>query len=460
MTEWNKPKKAIKKLLVNLGWISATISIVAASVIIIWIFFPKIIVKFDKAIPYFYGNSIKSSYKQAVREKDKEEKKKLYKQLYVKLSDISPMERFYAYKQKATEYLTDYYLKNGDILKAVDISERWMKSYPNDFNAKFNHIKVLNITNKDLALNNFKSLYLKYSMINEVTRNYIIFLLSRGMVSEALKVEDLYNKLSKKNKLSFMIYYIDGIQKSFNPKQIDRPEYIETKKDNVINYVIKYTKKFRALKGLRLDIDSANIGTKLSNIKVTLKNNGTLYKNLVLIPIHSLRKQDDSLIVTGSDPHARIKLPEDILNKAGTYDLEISVDILNNARYAEEYLIQSKEWKVFYDTGKGFNESEMDSVNLNYNGNSFVSKLNVNRDNVQAIRLDFISLKQLLVSDLSLLVNNYNLTLNEVSKMHGFKKIDKGLEVIKYDPYLVFIVDNVIDIKFVDIKIYLDKDKQ
>ena len=142
-----------------------------------------------------------------------------------------------------------------------------------------------------------------------------------------------------------------------------------------IRYTIELNQKFNSLKGLRLDIDSALIGAKVSNVKISIQKDDILYENIKVKPIHSITNlKDEYFVIDGTDPHVKIVLPDDIKNKNGNYKISISLDIIDEIELVQQEFLNNKEWRIFYDTGKSFNEEEFKNITLTREKSYFLYK--------------------------------------------------------------------------------------
>lgn len=106
-----------------------------------------------------------------------------------------------------------------------------------------------------------------------------------------------------------------------------------------------------------------------------------------------------------------------------------------------------------YDTGAGFNEAQLDDINLSHDicVGSFHSEVTWN--NVQSVRLDLPSYIGFKVKDLSILINGeINLLNKYVSKMHGINLDNNEFLVDKKDPYLIINLETVVDIRAINLR--------
>ena len=452
---WNKPKKAIKDILFYISIIFGIISILSITVLILWFYFPQTIKKFDKNIPNFYANKIDSIYNKAMHEKNPDTKLLYFTQLHKLTKNLTQLEHYHNYKKKANEYLITYYLRNQNPTKALEIAKYWVKNDPNNFHAKFAYIHVLETTNKKLLTSYYKDLYKNYGNIYTVANKYLRYLVTSNNITEALEIEKDFTKFSKNGKVSFMLYYIDGNQTKFNDKQVIRLKEHTKEMIKHKNYSLELEKYFTDLSTLRLDLDPTFNGVKISDINISIEKDNIVYKGLDFIPMHSIsQKIDNHFFITGKDAHGQIVLPDVLKNMSGKYKIKISLDIFNITSFVKNIFLNNKEWKFFYDTGKGFNEQESHLIALKHNNENYISKSNIARKKVKSIRLDFPSYIGITINDISININNkLKLDSHNISHVHGLLLKDSKLTVSMSDPYLVIKLDKEIDIHSIDVEI-------
>ena len=450
---WNKPKKVIINIFVYLGKVFGTISFIALITIFAWIEYPKGIAIFDKAIPDFHEKSMKVIYKAANNVSNKTIKLIIFKKIYEDTKDLTPLERFYDYKKKSNEYLINYYLENNDSLEAIEIAEYWKKNNPYDFDAKFAYINALDTKDKNKALKYFEDLYTKYNNIQRVTEESIKYLIKNNQINNAVKVQDKFNDTYSQSKITFMLFYIADKKINFNAKQIISLKHHKEKINNKTIYTIELDKEFKSLKGLRLDIDSALTGAKVSNLKVSIEKDKVIYKNLKVVPMHSVNKfKNNSFVISGDDPHVKMELPKEIKNESGKFKVYISLEIVDEMHYVEEKFLNNPEWRILYDTGNSFNESEFHNISLTREDIEYSYKSNVSWANVQSVRLDLLSLIGLRMKDLSITINDKTkLDSTKVIDMHGLVLQNGEFIVSKEDPYLIIKLKEITDISSIKI---------
>ena len=451
--KWNKPKKTVQSILVYLGVISLVITSITSIIIAIWVTYPNAINSFDKKVPDFYASYIKGVYNTTESFENKEVKLVIFKYLYEKLKDITPLEQFYNYKQDSNEYLINYYLENNDAKKALEISKYWENNSPNDFNAKFSYIKVLTLLDRSKASEYCADLYSKYNNIEEVVQAYVLFLIANNEISKAVIIENEFNKSNVNSRITFMLFYIDNKETIFNGKQVVALKHNKQRLKDKIRYTIELNQKFNSLKGLRLDIDSALIGAKVSNVKISIQKDEILYENIKVKPIHSITNlKDEYFVIDGTDPHVKIVLPDDIKNKNGNYKISISLDIIDEIELVQQEFLNNKEWRIFYDTGKSFNEEEFKNITLTREKSYFLYKSNVKWKNVKSIRFDLPSFIGLNVENLSIMLNDkITLDYKKVNSMHGLILKEGKFLVNAKDPYLIIQLESVIDIDSINL---------
>lgn len=340
MMIWNKPKKTLLNVLTYAGIIFGIICLVVIATLLIWSSTPGLIKSFDKMIPNFHEFSFKRAYKSVKKTVSEEEKLIGFKKLYAKTRDLSPMEQSYKYKVISSEYLIYYYLDNNEVEKAFNIAQQWKDSNSFDFNAKFAYLKVLERKNNEMAMVLYEELYLQYPNLQEVTERYILYLIKNNMISRAVTIEDRFNAAYSLNRISFMLYYVEGKKTNFNAKQLVKLNY----KRNAKNYKIELSQDFNKLKDLRFDIDSALIGTKVSNMKISISKNGKVYENVKISSIHSIKNlKNDAFTIGGKDPHVRVELPDAIKGSSGLINISMSFDVKEEINYTNDHLLKKKE---------------------------------------------------------------------------------------------------------------------
>lgn len=452
---WNKPKKVIINTLTVLSVMAMLISLIAITTYILWFTNPKLIHKFDKNIPNFYGNNIESLYHKAVNEKDPENKLTYYTQLHKKTKDLTQLQHFHNYKNKANEYLIAYYLKQQDPTKALKIAEHWINNNPNDFNAKFNYIKVLGVTDKKSLESYYYDLYNNYGNIYSIANKYLEYLISSNNITQALQIEKDFTKFSQNNKVYFMLYYIDGNQTGFNDKQkVALTKHKKEMSDHKI-YSLELEQEFTDLKALRLDLDNVLNRVKVSDINISIEKNNIIYENLDFRPMNSISKKiNKHYFITGNDAHGEIILPETLQNMSGKYKIKISLNIFNPTNFVKNIYLNNKEWKFFYDTGQGFNEKESKHISLEDNNENYTSQSKVMWKKVRSIRLDLPSYIGMTIEDIAIKVNHkIKLDSQNISDMNGLQLKDSKLTVTKSDPFLTIKFNNKIDIHSIDVSL-------
>lgn len=453
---FNKPKKTILNLLFFLSILSIFITLVAFTAVFVWKYHPSLIEKLDKRIPNIYANEVMSLYKKAMKSKNNDIKYKYYLQLYDKLKDITFMEKFFDYKQSTNIFLIDYYLSHNNIEDAYEISEYWQKENPYNYNAKFYHIKVLDLYDKDLAVQYFNTLYKQHFDIKVVTEKYIEFSMNHFGMNSILNVDKLF---SVNNNFNFRFFYTDNGNKEYENVI---PKYIKNHKNNKDYYKITLEREFLNLKQLRFDIDGNTMNKNIYDLNISIRKNNITYTELNITTLHSLQKTSkSSYIITGPDPYATIVLPNGVQDSSGAYQITISFNTPNKIDIFKNLLAQSDNWKIYFDIGQGYSTTNSKQIKMNYlNETIFTTIENINLS-TQALKLALPSIRDLNIKHIEIKINNdFVFTEQNISEMYGIEKNLYKLEVTKNKPYISLHFKNKIIIHTLDIKITLDEKKE
>ena len=184
---FDKPKKTILNLLFFTGILSLIISIFAVLSLVIWTYFPGIVMQIDKQIPDYYGERIQSLYVQAENSTDTAQQYHYFSELYAALEDVSALNKYYSYRQEAAKFLINYYLQNNRVNHAMLIAEKWENNYAYDFTGKFIYARVLSLTDNNKAHEYYQQLYVKHKDIKDVREAYIHFLIDEKKYNLAIQ---------------------------------------------------------------------------------------------------------------------------------------------------------------------------------------------------------------------------------------------------------------------------------
>lgn len=443
---FNKPKQTVINILFTIALMSLFISFLAIGTVVLWKYYPKTVSKIDKLIPNFYGDNIKDLYKKA-KESEKENNRFIYfSKLYGELEDVSTLNKYYKYRQESANYLIDYYLKNGKKDKAFSIAEEWEQKYPYDFTAKFVYLNVLLVTNKMSAEKYISNLYNRYPDIQEVVQKKVSFLIESENINEAILIE-MKNK--DIDNISFQVFYIDEPKTVFNAKQ-SITFFKDAFEKNNDNYSLVFKHKFKKLKGLRFDVDNLSIGSivKISNISISLDNK--VYSASIKSANQMEQLDEKRFKINGGDPYFILELKNEILNFKGEVQVSFFTSIKKPS--ALNLLGNKSEWQLFYADSKVFSEKKSKKLSLSRLNNGLKVEYEFNNSvNMNYIRLDLPSIKNLKFRKISIILNDSDL-LDEknIEMLHSISN-ENGYIVTGDDPYIVFKNEKNINIK----KIYI-----
>ncbi len=289
-----------------------------------WKYYPQTIAKIDMMIPDYYGDHINKLHKKVLWETDDKEKFKYYGKLYSELKECSTLNKYYAYRQEAANFLIDYYIKENQYKEAIKIAELWEQMYPYDFQGKFKYAEVLEYNNRNNALDYYAKLYKKYDDIPDVLYNYVNLLSKVGNLKLVKKLKLKLDRLIQRQ-IEFKIYYRDS-RNNYSEDQtlvIDSFDYLN--EGDV--YTFNFEKTFNKFKGFRLDIEKILLSFDISELNVIVNNNNNIEKKLAVKNIYHMEKVNDKYTILGNDPYIEFIIPNEFLNKKENLQFNISIQI-------------------------------------------------------------------------------------------------------------------------------------
>lgn len=439
---FDKPKKTILNLLFFTGILSLIISIFAVLSLVIWTYFPAIVMQIDKQIPDYYGERIQSLYVQAENSVDTAQQYYYFSELYEALEDVSVLNKYYSYRQKAAKFLINYYLQNNRVNQAMLIAEKWGKSYPYDFTGKFMYARVLSLTDNNKAHAYYQKLYLKHKDIKDVREAYIHFLMDEKKYNLAIQKAG-YNQEFFQKHAFFQVFYNDN-EPGFSQKQ--SLQYKNIKYDEVNkSYHIKLSRTFEKFKSIRLDIDKVQEGSWLSDINVSVRD-GRFNELLDVHRIYDLKQYAEGVYsIEGDDPYFVFNLGDRLKNYAGKLDILFSLKIQGKSPINK--ILQHPDWQLSFGKGQGFDKKEPFHLKLRENTNYFIANSNIAEKGVKRVRLAFPGLLNLRIDDIEIILNEKELlNKDNISLLHDIK-IEKGqLVIIGSEPFVILEIKRNIDI--------------
>lgn len=452
---WHRPKRAILNIILFLGLILFIFSCVAIFTVVIWKENPKVINYIDKKIPDIYGERISNMHKRVVDSKGVDDKLQANMNLYSELENVSTLNKYYSHRQNSVSELIDYYAKNNSLEKSVNLANKWMMDYPNDFTAKFKYASTLALMNKESAKNFYEALYLEHNKVPNVVFNFEKFLSSHGYTKRANEIGAILEstEFNKGRGVSLSLFYIDNQHEVFNKYQ-----QITRKADKIYksSYVFSFNMKFKRLKGLRFDLNRLDVDTVLFNPKVKIIFGDKVLNDIKIKPVHDIDNLgDNGYMITGKDPYFHIKLPKSVNNYSGDMSVEVTIDV-GRSSSLDANILKSPEWKFFYKNKNAFNESHSFHVALIKNNNSYKYKNENLNEMVSSVRLDLPSKTGFKVYQLEMIINNgIKVDKNNISRKHMVQKNDGLYIVIGKDPYIVFMLDKPVLMNKLNIELML-----
>ena len=450
---FDKPKKTILNLLFFTGILSLIISIFAVLSLVIWTYFPGIVMQIDKQIPDYYGDHIQSLYVQAENSTDTAQQYHYFSELYAALEDVSALNKYYSYRQEAAKFLINYYLQNNRVNHAMLIAEKWEKSYPYDFTGKFMYARVLSLTDNNKSHEYYQKLYVKHKDIKDVREAYIHFLIDEKKYNLAIQ-KAVYNQSFFQKHAFFQVFYNDN-EPGFS--QTQSLLYKNIKYDEVNkSYHIKLSRTFENFKSIRLDIDKVQEGSLLSNVEVSISD-GRFNELLDVLRIYDLNQYGEGVYsIEGDDPHVIFNLGERLKNYAGKLDILFSLKIQGKSPINK--ILQHPDWQLSFGKGQGFDKKESFHLQLRENANHFVANPHIAEKGVKRVRLAFPGLLNLRIDDIEIMLNEKELlNKDNISLLHDIK-IEKGqLEIIGSEPFVILEIKRDIDIQKLTAKIIFNE---
>ena len=448
---FSKPKQTILNVMFSLAIVSLIISILAVSIVILWKFNPTVINKVDILIPDTYGQEIRKLYSNAKNSQDTIEKIKYFLELEKKLKKITRLHKFYNYKTEAIIYLINYNLERKNYLLAMKYANEWKNKYEFDLNAKFYFAKILNLIDNNKAIKYYANLYIKYGDIIEVAQNYIIFLLENNNLSKALEIEKQLN-LNSILEVDFKMYYINKKRNNFSENYSFALNNIVKDKSN---YEVTTNKNLVNIKKIRLDMDGLPIGLIVKNISLSF------YINDKKIVIKNISNSSDAIkdknkyLIVGNDPYFIFDLPSEVFNnKINNINFNLTIEKTFNK--TSKKILNDPEWQIFYSLTQHFTENESQKLLLrkNINNDNYTGNVNAINKTTKYIRIDFPSIKDLIIKQLTLNINNIKQDIN-INSLNNINIHDQKLKILGKDPYVIIELNNTIDIEDVVVGVKL-----
>ncbi|RLA84539.1 MAG: hypothetical protein DRG78_01175 [Epsilonproteobacteria bacterium] len=458
---WNKPQKVIKSLLYYLSIVSILISAISIIVFMIWTNEPTYIDKIDKKITQDYLQSYILEYERANKlfKDDKHEKALvLLENLYDRMESFKKVNRLFYLKKKVMIKLIDNYIENNNIDKALIISKNWSNLDDRDLDEKLYAIKILKIMDIEKAEKEYDKLFKKFYNVQKVVDSYSLFLID---INKFRKLENIISTYKINTKLKFQNYkkkyqlFLDDDTKDFNEK-----DSIVLLKDTKISdtiYEVSFNSKIKNLKALRFDIDRS-LKFKISDIKIDVIVNNKIYNlsNNNIFQINQLTKIDKNSYISKNinDPFFVYSVNSEIKN----INTDVEIRIKFKIESAEPRIdLTDKLIQLFIDDkNRTFIEQDSEKIFIFKFKNKYFVKLNkIDLDKAKALRLDFDHNIGLTLKNIEVFLYAKN-KMNKLikSNISVFNDIDKSTLTIEgSDPFIIFNIDNLNDIKYKDLYI-------
>lgn len=318
---FHKPKKTIKNILFIVALISLFISLVAISTVVLWQFYPTTVSALEKELHDPYRYKVRKLYKNTRKATTEEEKFERFVKLYTELRDITILNKYYHYRQKAAIYLINYHLKAHQYKQAKVIADKWKKQYPFDFTGKFQYAKVLEANNVEEALLYYAELYSQYKEVPEIVDHYLELLVRAENVEMANKIQ-LETEPILKKQIEFTFYYKESADE-YSEKQtfiIDQSKY--TVNDDRIDFEFEQT--FSQLSGLRLKLQSIPFQFKIWKLKTVLIYKDVAY-DLNVQSMDHMKKEGGVYTLLDNTPSIDFNIPSALTDNKGTFKINVSM---------------------------------------------------------------------------------------------------------------------------------------
>jgi len=261
------------------------------------------------------------------------DKIKKYKELFMDLKEANRWDEVYYYKGMVMMDLINLYLEEDSLQEAYAIAEDWYKEDDYDIDAKLYYGKVISKfpEKKNLATNYYKNLSEKYYSVDRIKEEHISYLIQNDRRKEA---NDLLSQLSGQESINesnedykYKMYFADSTN-VFTPLDIILP--LPSSIKNQQNAEISFSRYFKDLRRLRLDIEGHQRSFMISNITImiTHDHNKHEYPMSNYGYINNLIKvADNQYVSSGIDPYFELQLPPDLSHYRGTLTIKFSFSI-------------------------------------------------------------------------------------------------------------------------------------
>lgn len=436
---WKRPKKFIKNAVFTISILSLFMAFFWVYVFYVWNNDPNKIKEYDLNLPNYYENHLVRLQTRVAKAKSDNQKLQRMHEFAEALKGITPLNQFFHFIKENNTNLIEFHLQKNEYEKALDIADQWQKDYPNDISAKFKYADALAFRDPHLELNYYQKLNNQYKDIDEITKRYHSKLLKLGKFDKAywLAMESEKYNINNTNP-KFRFYYKDSDHKNYSEESLIKEPYkVFLESDNT--FVVQLKKSFKSLKGLRFDIDSAQVGTKISDIQATIKTRQNEYNKLELQAKNQLTLNQKTLFTTGHDPYFEFNLPKDVLGIKSEVMVEVRIKLIAPKSPLKHNFLNNKSWQLFYSKDLKFSENNSIKLVMQEDEKGWFYEGSVDF-NTQYIRFDLPTFKNMKWSQIELRLNE-NLLFNSdsiVSIHHIEKGKDGHFVVTDKDPYVVF----------------------
>lgn len=199
---WTRPRHFLLRAAFLLNIISLIISSIGVLLLIAWLHFPNRVHSANKYIPNFYWVQMRltlASIKYGGANDSNLRRLEEFSQLGMKNT-------MYKYNLRAHKYITNAFITNGNLKKALLISKKYAEISNYDFHGKDFHLSLLKTHSPSLAIKYAKKLHTTYPDIRKYAVEY----------AKLSAIDDKKNSLLIINSFNFRYVY----QKPITPADL------------------------------------------------------------------------------------------------------------------------------------------------------------------------------------------------------------------------------------------------
>ena len=346
IVNWNRPKQAIKRVILLVSYLLLLLSLFIAIFVFIWINNPGIIKQLDKKIPDFYSEKTMLLFNKATKESKSTKKLEANYKLLNYLDNISDYDKHIDKKIYAYRNIVNILNKNKQYEEALIYATQWNKELPNDIDSYILKVNVLKSIDVDKATLFLQKAYDKFFDIKELYDFYLQYFYERGDYSKIQVAQSKFKKHAIREP-KFLIYFTTKKQPEFSQDKIIHIGNDKLRVDKS-SYFINFNKNFEGLEKIRISISKNYTTEVIKGLSLNIKHNKTTFSkdlsDFTVAKAVKINSNDYALI--NDNPYFEIDLTNTLRNMRGNFIITFDILMQNSLNIFVKKAIQSQQYNA------------------------------------------------------------------------------------------------------------------